>query len=550
MTYTLFVQVVSWLESARWIDRCSVLTKGDFVTVETPEASLPGAIEPGRNSFFGEVIEVPSVAADDSVSLENRVYGVRRYDASEDAQLTRVERQFLRHRVRHTKAFTHVSDDKTHDSQAAQTFINKTIAYIEEHYVNTEKEKFFAMHMHSDNAPSHFKSSQTMNYLTKLPAHLESWSAGTGKTFRVYWEFGPPGHGKGVWDGIGAWVKRTVRQDIIDHRPPQNRSILTQSGNALSAKEVGEHLRAKFQTEEFVREHLDHTINELVVTFTSTGEITRVTTNKFSPMPGMKKTFVFQAVREEVVLQRPFACWCNACMHASAPGEGTMDTNYRVDGCASGLLWRETVIAREDAAGIANARTRTRNHARSLRDQLIRHFKQTNQPVWVAVQNRGEDEPDQYWIGRATGINKVFTEAGSVGRVRYSPGDAQIAVEWLERDISGGDERRIFKRWDGGTEQRETFNSTELRALHVSMQLVSIVGQVPLNVVQHEMRQPRRAAFDEANAAQRQQQHTNPLRANSNFVTTVIRTQRAIPPEQLWEIPPGDERRVLDMCCP
>lgn len=118
------------------------------------------------------------------------------------------------------------------------------------------------------------------------------------------------------------------------------------------------------------------------------------------------------------------------------------------------------------------------------------------------------------------------------------------------RDISGGDERRIFKRWDGGTEQRETFNSTELRALHVSMQLVSIVGQVPLNVVQHEMRQPRRAAFDEANAAQRQQQHTNPLRANSNFVTTVIRTQRAIPPEQLWEIPPGDERRVLDMCCP
>jgi hypothetical protein len=99
--------------------------------------------------------------------------------------------------------------------------------------------------MHSDNAPSHFKSSQTMNYLTKLPTRLTHRAAGTGMTFRVFWEFGAPGHGKGVWDGIGAWIKRTVRQDIVDHRPPRNSSILTSEGIILSAKQVAEHLKVQ-----------------------------------------------------------------------------------------------------------------------------------------------------------------------------------------------------------------------------------------------------------------------------------------------------------------
>jgi len=74
----------------------------------------------------------------------------------------------------------------------------------------------------------------------------------------------------------------------------------------------------------------------------------------------------------------------------------------------------------------------------------------------VAVQNRGEVDADQYWIGRALRIEKVFHQPGTVngsgGRVRYDVGDAEIAVEWFERDISGGEERRIFKSWAPGHE--------------------------------------------------------------------------------------------------
>ena len=99
------------------------------------------------------------------------------------------QRQFLRHRKLHTKAFAHVSNDKTHDSHAAQTFINKTISYLEERYVRTGKESWFACHMHSDNAPSHFKSSKTMHYVTTLLARFKGWWADQGQTrtsFRVF----------------------------------------------------------------------------------------------------------------------------------------------------------------------------------------------------------------------------------------------------------------------------------------------------------------------------------------------------------------------------
>ena len=55
-------------------------------------------------------------------------------------------------------------------------------------------------------------------------------------------------------------------------------------------------------------------------------------------------------------------------------------------------------------------------------------------------------DPDQYWIGKALAHHKTHTEAGG-GRVRFAPGDVEFAVEWYQRDISGGDQRRIFKQW-------------------------------------------------------------------------------------------------------
>ena len=84
---------------------------------------------------------------------------------------------------------------------------------------------------------------------------------------RAFLEFGAPGHGKGVWDGLGALVKRTVRQDIIDD------VALTATKPITSAKEVAEHVRARFSTEDWKASHTGMTINEIVVVDSSTEEI-------------------------------------------------------------------------------------------------------------------------------------------------------------------------------------------------------------------------------------------------------------------------------------
>lgn len=341
----------------------------------------------------------------------------------------------------------------------------------------------------------------------------------------------------------------------MDHRPSMP-TILTSDGHILSPQQVAEHLKRRFETEEFQAAAVNKTIKKVVVLYSPTAEIVRPQPDHtYDSMPGMKKTFLFMPVREGVTLQRSFACWCNACMHAWAPGEGSMDSNYACKGCCSpDLKWRETSIGRTDAAGVSNARRRSLGKARELTKQLQAHFGRSSEPIWVAVQNRGEDDPDQYWIGRALRVEKVYTEpgsiAGSAGRVRYDVGDCEIAVQWFQRDVSGASERRTFKVWaedeeagdagpaDGNT---YTFNSTELRlintpsaaagAIQLEMRPLPPVGAVPLNIVQR--------------ASSRLAQVPRP---NYRNVAYQACEQRAPPPQQLYEISTGSERAVLDNC--
>lgn len=548
MGYTLFVNIVDWLHTDLWIDRKSSLNIGDAVTVEPSCASQANTTEPAPGSYWAEIVSKPTPS--DGIEMEKWVYGVRRYEASGDAPLEMIERQYLRHRKLHTKAFIHVSDDKVHDSYAAQTFVSKTLMHLDEHYAQTGNEKFVALRLHSDNAPSHFKTSKTMHYLTTLVEKLTSWGQPSAMIpVRIVWEFGPPGHGKGVWDGIGAWMKRTVRQDVIDHSTA-NPTVLTSNGHILSPAQVAEHLQARFQTNEFICTHLLSTINEVIVEYTHTRQIVRPQPDHvYDSLPGMKKTFLFQAVREGVLLMRSFSCWCCACFRAWGAGMGTMDSNYHCQQCESlQLTWNEVSIERTDAAGISNMRKRSLAKARQLTKQLQAHFARSNVPVWVAVQNRGEEDQDQYWIGRAIRIEKVHSRIGSVegtaGRVRYDIGDCEIAVEWFERDeVSGGQERRIFKRREGHNVY--TFNSTELRliynaeagpsAIQLEMTLLPPVGGVPLNTVQHI-------------GSRTSSRLMVAPRLNYGNVRRVVQQQRADPPEQLWELSSGSERAILDHC--
>ena len=84
-----------------------------------------------------------------------------------------------------------------------------------------------------------------------------------------------------------------------------------------------------------------------------------------------------------------------------------------------------------------------------------------------------------------------------------------------------------------------TFNSSELRMINVEMQPMPPVGGVALDVVRRTSGRATKPTERAAAAAHQ----------NMPGIAKRVQTQCADPPEQLWEIPAGNERVVLDCCC-
>ena len=127
----------------------------------------------------------------------------------------------------------------------------------------------------------------------------------------------------------------------------------------------------------------------------------------------MKKSYLFLALGEGVVAMRTFACWCHACMLVIGRGEGGLDSSLHCAACCSPHLpWQERSCGRSDANGVANARAKSQGQARKLAVQLQGRLPSGR--VLVGVQNRGEDDQDQYWLGWATRVVKTYTEAGTI----------------------------------------------------------------------------------------------------------------------------------------
>jgi hypothetical protein len=148
-------------------------------------------------------------------------------------------------------------------------------------------------------------------------------------------------------------------------------------------------------------------------------------------------------------------------------------------------------------------------------------------------------------------VVKEHTTNGTVPgtRTRYDVGDLEIEIEpWLQRDVSGGNERRTFRSWQAAPADEAacfaadpgplagsvyTVNSTELRAVGFELEPVAPVGGAPLGVVARV----RRTAAVTGEARR--------LRG----VTTAVHAELAAPPlRALWTISSADENIILGRC--
>jgi hypothetical protein len=378
-----------------------------------------------------------------------------------------MQRRFLRHRKWHTIAFIGVTSDKKHDSYATQYFMTEQQKWWQEKYVDRKKEPITSLHVHSDNA-SHFKSSKSLNFLSRIPM-LFVW------LLCVTWSFGCGGHGKGPWDGIGAVIKRALRACVVDKK------VLSDSGKLKTWVDVLQHLQRRFSTEKWAQEHhtYKHTVNEFVIQ--GCESVSRPTYEEtFEQVFGIQKSFGYLALGsgDGTVMQREWDCWCPACFcsvsaigrgdHGSCTVPNSTGQGHWVVGCASQEPWFECTAQRKDARGV--------HVRRKLAQQVGQKLAVKLKPGdWIAVQDRRTVDPVfPFMIGRAMGadgtsdanqdcIVKTATEKQTINGQRFDAGDSAVAVRLYTR-LASDPEGMTFEAAEIGL-----FNSTELRAIQFKM---------------------------------------------------------------------------------
>ena len=97
------------------------------------------------------------------------------------------------------EAHIFVSADGSHDTY----FVQRAMTALGEHF-KLRGVAPASWYINTDGAPSHFKNKYTMQSLFAFKQHVGAKN--------VVWETCAPGHGKGPWDGVGAVVKRFLRQ--------------------------------------------------------------------------------------------------------------------------------------------------------------------------------------------------------------------------------------------------------------------------------------------------------------------------------------------------
>jgi len=351
--------------------------------------------------------------------------------------------------------------------------------------------------VHSDNAAQHFKSSKSLHWLSK---QIE------GMGFKsVLWDFGPPGHGKGEWDGLGGMLKQWIRQRklsklSVDPNEAAVRLPVEDSddedaddddaneGNLLaSADACYKKWKSHFETEDWRRSAKDakRSVNAIYFHWAGLNDIKRPKTNEeFDCLEGISSSYQFLMLREGNVLMRKHSCWCQECFNV-AMRDTLLSSNadYPVAGCdraqSSFYQWSHKSCRAKTGGSAASLEKRARTHGHELASQLTREGGE-----WVLAEATN-DEEDLLWLGRTVAFSNFDgacyeKHTGSQKKrygTRFDKNDYLVAVQWYERLCESGDgERREFVM---AKPEIDVINSTELRLAGFDLRRI---GEFPTDV--------------------------------------------------------------------
>eukprot|EP01032_Pedospumella_encystans_P013172 gene13172-15181_t len=187
---TLFICVMQHLCLDTWNDKVSSIRAGAAVSIETTGGIVPGVV----------MKEYDRDSTDNTLQVGLTESGNRS---------VLVSRTSVHVRTLITTPIVVVSDDKHHDTYFVQHFMhvhihgpNGWFAQQSAEFRSTHTE----FHWASDGAASHFKQANTILSTHQLREE--------NNIDRLTWTFGCPGHGKGVWDGLGGTIKHTCTRHM------------------------------------------------------------------------------------------------------------------------------------------------------------------------------------------------------------------------------------------------------------------------------------------------------------------------------------------------
>ena len=269
--FTIFASILNWLLVEEWDKEEGTLEPGAEVTVNGEKSG--GGVN--LAAFWARVIVVkPTVIV------------------VEDAKGERTEwpRRVLRHRKLRQVGFTTITGDKKHDSYAMRFFSQKEFEWLKKWDI-INKQKITCVLTHSDNAGQHFKSSNSIHWLTVLDREFP------GIVF--LWAFGTPGHGKGKWDGLFGMMKQWLRTRQLEALT--NPSVVTaDSGRLACPFDCFQQLHNHFDDDtdagkQWMQKQKDKDLHQLKIVYVKPGEVVRPTQKEdFASMKGMKRPGLFE----------------------------------------------------------------------------------------------------------------------------------------------------------------------------------------------------------------------------------------------------------------
>ena len=459
--YTLLISVYDWLSVSEWNSETSPLQRGDSVTAHGEKAGEAIA----ANSYFATV---------DSIVDGGKVKIVQ-----DGGEVTVLSRGQLRHRVFKNAVCASVSDDRRHCRHQVQHFAVQELRWLEKHLHEDHPEDLntshiLSLHLHSDNASSHFKSTGAVEWTSRL---AETQATACQKEMQlddppptcVTWTFGAPGHGKGLWDGLGGMLKSKAKSIVRGAQSSKTATVIPGTGKLAlySAVDVYNMLLFHFQSPEWVSEaKASGKRIQTIQLFLSSQRPLKDPVRRPAPpesftlLDGISSRYQFHVVHRGVMDARVRPCWCLACMKSflGRTYVSAGQVSHVVAGCINAANRRYEFERRccekrsgRDMGGAVNflykvsLEKKKKCSAIGTNDWLLFKSPDRTERLWL-----GRAAPRAEWEQRPTWQNnglRFKQNATETGDVRACAGDYLIYVQWYDfvKATPNGREYKVSK---------------------------------------------------------------------------------------------------------